>query len=136
LARELRELQLPFAAPESMTLMDSTEVQDLVALLDVLASPQHHLSLARALKSPIFGASDEDLILLADRVKVLRAEGAGAPRADHETSWWAALMNPSAQGLSPALRRARTLLKSWQRMVCQVSPHDLLDHIVHKGEVF
>ena len=40
-------------------------MQDVVALLDVLVSPQHHLSLARALKSPLFGWSDAALAQMA-----------------------------------------------------------------------
>ena len=39
----------------------------MVALLDVLVSPAHDLSLARALKSPLFGVPDDDLVELALR---------------------------------------------------------------------
>ena len=57
--------------PEKTDLTEAPEVQDMVALLDVLVSPAHDLSLARALKSPLFGASDADLTALA----LLRREG-------------------------------------------------------------
>jgi ATP-dependent helicase/nuclease subunit A len=46
---------LPCVQPEKADLFDAPEVQDLVALLDALVSPGHDLSLARALKSPLFG---------------------------------------------------------------------------------
>jgi ATP-dependent helicase/nuclease subunit A len=132
LALALQELHVPFAAPESMTLMDSTEVQDLVALLDALASPSHHLSLARALRSPIFGASDDDLIRIAEAVKTRRSEQVEQGQA----SWWAALMDLPDEGMSPALRRARHLLTSWRPLVSRLSPHDLLDTLMDKAEVF
>ena len=49
---------------QKQLLAEAPEVQDIVALLDALVSPQHTLSLARALKSPLFGASDEQLLQL------------------------------------------------------------------------
>ena len=64
---ELAALHIPAQQPEKTDLCDMPEVQDLVALLDVLVSHQHDLSLARALKSPLFGASDDDLVQLTQR---------------------------------------------------------------------
>ena len=119
-AQALAALHLPFAAAEDFMLLDAAEVRDLVALLDVLASPQHKLSLARALRSPIFDASDDDLIAIAQ---------AAAPHGD----WWRALASMSAP--SPALQRARDLLQRWQAAAQQLPPHDLLDLIVADGEV-
>jgi ATP-dependent helicase/nuclease subunit A len=55
---ELRALGIPAQIGEKTALGDCCEVQDVVALLDVLVSPQHDLSLARALKSPLFGLPD------------------------------------------------------------------------------
>ena len=51
--------------PEKLDLCEAPAVQDLVALLDVLVSPRHDLSLARALKSPLFGWGDDALAQLA-----------------------------------------------------------------------
>lgn len=51
--------------PEKLDLCEAPAVQDVVALLDALVSPQHDLSLARALKSPLFGWSDDALAQLA-----------------------------------------------------------------------
>ncbi len=53
---ELRALHIPAQQPEKTDLCEAPEVQDIVALLDALVSPTHDLSLARALKSPLFGA--------------------------------------------------------------------------------
>ncbi|MCW7542155.1 DNA helicase UvrD, partial [Aquabacterium sp. A7-Y] len=119
----LRELHLPFAAPEETVLMDALEVRDVVALLDALASPQHDLSLAHALRSPIFGASDDDLVGLALAVR----EGGG--------SWWSALQVMPPERCSPALQRAAVLLASWAEDARRLPPHDLLDRIVEQGEL-
>lgn len=128
LGEALRELRLPHVAPEEHALMDSPEVRDLVALLDVLVSPHHDLSLAQVLKSPLFGASDTELMQLAAQVQTALREGLPAPR-----QWWQAVMS-RATG-SPALQRARELLPQWQALAQQLPPHDLLERIVAQGEV-
>jgi ATP-dependent helicase/nuclease subunit A len=63
----LRQRHIPVQQPEKNELYDAPEVQDVVALIDVLVSPAHDLSLARALKSPVFGVDDEALVQLALR---------------------------------------------------------------------
>ncbi len=62
---ELRALNIPAQIGEKTDLIDCCEVLDVVALLDVLVSPQHDLSLARALRSPLFGLGDESLVQIA-----------------------------------------------------------------------
>ena len=54
---------------------------DLIALLDVLASPGHDLSLAHALRSPLFGASDADLLALAEAAGTAEWLGRPVPNA-------------------------------------------------------
>ena len=119
-AQALRHVDVPYAAVEETLLMDAPEARDLIALLDALVSPAHRLSLAQALRSPLFGASDDDLIDLAQR----------APAGD----WWSALIDVGA-ALSPAMQRARAWLPRWQAAAQQLPPHDLLDRIVHEGEL-
>ena len=119
-ADELARLHIPFAAPEAFDLLDAPEARDLVALLDAIASPLHKLSLAHALRSPIFGASDDDLVTLARQA---------ATHGD----WSRALRElPSP---SPALLRARELLARWGVHARQLPPHDLLDIVVAEGQV-
>lgn len=117
----LQALHLPFVAPEDSVLAALPEVRDLVAVLDVLASPGHDLSLAHALKSPLFGASDDDLLVLA--------HAAREPRV----AWRAALDALAAP--SPALARARDLLAAWSAAARRLPPHDLLDRIVAEGDL-
>lgn len=81
-ALALREHGVPHVAPEERELIGMPEVRDLMALLDVLVTPQHDLSLAHALRSPLFDADDEDLTLL------VRLARQGAARR----SWWEVLM--------------------------------------------
>ncbi|GMV45395.1 MAG: hypothetical protein AMXMBFR66_07930 [Pseudomonadota bacterium] len=113
---------VPHALAEKLELHRVPEVLDLAALLDVLASPGHDLSLARALKSPLFGADDAALLWLAQ-----------AARAS-DRSWLDALLGAAAPP-DAALARAATLLGAWQALVHRLPPHDLLDRIVHEGEV-
>ena len=120
-ADALAALHLPHVAPEELRLADLPEVQDLLAVLDVLASNGQALSLARALKSPLFGASDADLLTLA-----CNATQAGG--------WWPALMACAAdERASAPLRRAAGLLARWQADAPTLPPHDLLDRVVHEG---
>jgi ATP-dependent helicase/nuclease subunit A len=120
-ADALAACHVPFAAAEDSELLQAPEARDLLALLDALVSPQHRLSLAHALKSPVFGATDGDLLTLA------RAAQA------HHGDWWRTLQKleyPSA-----ALQRARVLLARWRDAADALPPHDLLDMIVHEGEL-
>lgn len=119
LAEALQQRHVPHVAVDETSLIDAAEAQDLVAVLDVLVSPGHRLSLARALRSPLFDAGDEDLLALAGRA-------AGG-------DWWGALM--SMAGGSEALQRARALLAAWQEAARVLPPHDLLDRIVAQGEL-
>ena len=69
---ELRALGVAAQIGEKTALIDCCEVQDMVALLDVLVSPQHDLSLARVLRSPLFDVPDSALIALALRQREQR----------------------------------------------------------------
>jgi ATP-dependent helicase/nuclease subunit A len=112
---------VPHVAPEDLLLSQLPEVQDLLAVLDVLASPTQSLSLARALKSPLFGVSDAELLALSGRAR----SGGG---------WWSALLACAADA-GAALHRAATLCAAWARAAPTLPPHDLLDRIVHEGEL-
>jgi len=121
-AERLQALHVPCVAAEELKLGSLIEVDDLVAVLDVLASHGHDLSLAQALKSPLFGASDEQLLALSRRAAI----GAAAP-------WWTALQQ--WHDAPPALARARDLLARWSDDARRLPPHDLLDRVVDQGEL-
>ena len=118
-APALQRLHLPFAAVEELALIESPQARDLIALLDLLASPRHRLSLLQVLRCPLFGASDAELVDLASRAAAIGID------------WWPALCRESWDG--PALARAAEWLPRWQAAAQQLPPHDLLDRIVHEG---
>ncbi|WP_298829937.1 exodeoxyribonuclease V subunit beta [uncultured Piscinibacter sp.] len=120
LAQALKQRHIAHVAVDDASLIEAPEAQDLVAVLDALVSPQHRLSLARALRSPLFDASDDDLLELSQRAE---------PSGD----WWQALLDHD--GGSAALQRAKALMAGWQEAARGLPPHDLLDRIVAQGEL-
>ena len=123
---ELRALHIPAQQPEKTELGEASEVQDVVALLDVLVSPTHDLSLARALKSPLFGLPDEALVEIA--LAARRSAQGGRPRSWFELVQKEALPAPVPHDL------AATLLR-WKGWVDALPPHDALEAIYHDGDV-
>ena len=118
---ELRKLHTAAQIGEKTELIDCCEVQDIVALLDVLVSPQHDLSLARALRSPLFGISDAALvqIVLAKR---------------HQAqSWFDVLQNQEL--LAPELHGLGAVLIRYKALVDSLPPHDALQAIYDQGDV-
>ena len=117
----LRALQIPSQIGEKTALIDCCEVQDIVALLDVLVSPQHDLSLARVLKSPLFGLDDAALIQIA-----LRQQEAGG-------SWFEVLLNQ--EQTNAIFCRPIAVLTQWKVWVDDLPPHDALQAIYTDGDV-
>ncbi len=118
----LRQRHIPVQQPEKNELHDAPEVQDMVALIDALVSPAHDLSLARALKSPLFNIDDDVLVQLALR-----------QRAHSSSSWFALIQK--GEGLPPVLVEAAASLRKWQRWLMTLPPHDAIDAIFHDGDV-
>ncbi len=118
---ELRALHVPAQIGEKTELIECCEVQDIVALLDVLVSPQHDLSLARALRSPLFGMSDSSLVQLA----LLQRE--------HTLCWYELLQK--SELLVPDLQAAGPFLKRWKGWLDALPPHDALQAIYDDGDV-
>ena len=116
----LREAGIPFASDRRGGLLASLEIADLIALLRFLITPNDSLALAHVLKSPIVGATDEDLIVLAQTVG---------------KTWWQRLHALDAVSLSPALQRGLSLLQHWLQLAPHLPVHDLLDRILHEGDV-
>jgi ATP-dependent helicase/nuclease subunit A len=123
---ELRALHIAAQQPEKTDLCEAPEIQDVAALLDVLVSPGHDLSLARALRSPLFDAGDDDLVLLAQRARA--AAGEGPPRA-----WFELLQQ--GEDLPAPLPDIAQRLRRWQRWVQALPPHDALQAIYDDGDV-
>ncbi|MFZ6759107.1 UvrD-helicase domain-containing protein [Undibacterium sp. Ji50W] len=118
--KALREAGIPFVSSRRGGLLDALEVLDLIALLGFLMTPGDNRALAHVLKSPIMGASDADLMLIA------QAGGA---------TWWKRLQAWHADDGNPCLQRACRLLQQWMEASCYLPVHDLLDRILHQGDV-
>jgi ATP-dependent helicase/nuclease subunit A len=69
MAAELQQLGIASQISEKTQLMQHCAVQDVVALIDALTSPTHDLSLARALKSPLFSCTDAQLASIAQAAR-------------------------------------------------------------------
>ncbi|MFN3722463.1 MAG: double-strand break repair helicase AddA [Paracoccaceae bacterium] len=63
--RACKQAGLPIAGADRLKLGEELAVKDLVALLSFLATPEDSLSLAAALRSPLFGWSEDRLFRLA-----------------------------------------------------------------------
>jgi ATP-dependent helicase/nuclease subunit A len=116
--RALRDAGVPFISDRRGGLLSTLEADDLAALLAFLSAPHSDLKLAQALRSPIFGCGDLDLIQLA-----------GAPSAP----WWIRLQ--ALEPLSAALDEARTKLRRWIGLAGVLPVHDLLDRIYFEGDI-
>ena len=117
----LKRAGIPFLTSRRGGLLETLEARDLSALLEFLVLPYADLKLAQVLRSPLFSASDHDLLALAQ---------AG------EGPWWRRLNSLLASGsASEALTRAHHLLGNWRHASDQLPVHDLLDRIFHQGEV-
>jgi ATP-dependent helicase/nuclease subunit A len=119
--RALREAAIPYSGIERGTLLDALEVQDLVALLQLLTAPHDDLALAQVLRSPIFDATDDDLIRLA------RTSG---------RSWMERLERVAIEEPTEApLARAWRMLADWRSRAGSLPIHDLLDRVFHQADV-
>lgn len=120
----LREAGIPYVSSRRGGLLETLEVSDMMALMNFLLTPADNFSLAHVLKSAIFGASDEELKLLAATAK------------SNRQNWWLCLQQVSAtNSASACLQRAWRLLAQWREAAQKLSPHDLLDQIYHQGDV-
>lgn len=117
----LREAGIPYLGAARGTLLDSLEVRDLEALLNTLIAPHNDLALAQVLRSPLFDATNKDLVRLA------QTSGSG----------WMERLLTLASGVTEdsALARAAQLLPVWQDLAGRLPVHDLLDRIYHEGDV-
>ena len=127
----LRSLGVPSQIAEKAALMELPEARDIVALLDALVSPGNDLALAQALKSPLFGWSDAQLVQLA----------AAAKACESATPWLDLLLKGehSAQILcrldADFVQKSATDLRQCQQWLAQLPPHDALSAIYERLDV-
>ena len=119
--RALRAARIPYVSSRQGGLLETLECADLTALLTFLITPFADLCLAQALRSPLFGCSDDDLMLLAKLP---------------DGSWWSRLQAWAVRGeAGPTLERAAGLLQGWLALTDTLPVHDLLDRIYFEGDL-
>lgn len=129
----LRDLGIESQIAEKTALIEQPEVQDVVALLDALISPSNDLALARALKSPLLGWSDEDLMALASQAKIKRqcwlpVLTDSLSNQEHSAQ--------SIQGLDADLAlKTASKLHAAQQWLHSLPPHDALSRIYGQWQV-
>jgi ATP-dependent helicase/nuclease subunit A len=102
LAAALRARGVPFQFADKDRLADVPAIQDLLAVVRCVAQPQNSLSLARALRSPLFGWSSERLKALGFVARSLAAQSGGG--------WFAAL---ETAGFEAEAQQWRAIEKAW-----------------------
>ncbi|MEM8631502.1 MAG: double-strand break repair helicase AddA [Pseudomonadota bacterium] len=116
LIRAFKAADLPIAGADKMEVGEELAVRDLVALLSFLATPEDDLSLATALRSPLFCWSEDDLFRRAH------------PRGDREYLW--AALRRMEDPASPTMR----VLHDLRDKADFLRPYDLLERILtHHG---
>lgn len=125
----LSEMRVPAQYAEKVELHELPVVQDLLALVDALVSPRHDVSLAQALKSPLFGLDDARL---AQWVRHLQSLG-----EDRAHGWLSALLGDAVlpPELAPVWAPIADKLRRWQQLLLQRPPHDALSAIYLEADV-
>jgi len=118
--RALREAGLAFESSRLGGLLNTLEIDDLIALLTVLVTPRHDLPLAQVLRSPIFAFTESQMQSLA---KVMAL--------NQYRSWWDALQDSPDAGLMQAAR----YLEHWRLLGERLPVHDLLDRIYQESDL-
>ena len=120
--RALREAGLAYDSTRLGGLLNTLEIDDLIALLTVLVSPRHDLPLAQVLRSPIFGFTERQMQELSISI------GVDAPGY---RSWWDALQ----ANQNPQTQKAARYLEHWRGLGEVLPVHDLLDLIYHESNL-
>ncbi len=143
----LQQIGIASQLQEKQMLADVPAVQDVLALLQALISPRSDLDLARALKSPVFGWTDEQLMALRlAQLKAAQLEGAQTIEPKHriQSAWFDLLTGGLREPLSdeslvnePFANGARVgaQLLRWQAWLHQLPPHDALQAIYDDGDI-
>ncbi len=117
----LREARIPYLTTRQGGLLSTLEVVDMRALLRLLIASHDDLALAQVLRSPLFGAGEEDLISLAAR---------------REPTWWQRLRACAQSADAGAVHKlAAEHLSAWFALADRVPVHDLLDRVYAQADV-
>jgi len=142
----LRRAGIPYIGAGRGMFLECLEVRDILGLLRLLISPWDNVALATVLRSPIFAASNDDLLALANLdssaswvERLTRHFGAAGEKASSDThNGQAAHLDappPSREDAGTPLVLAAKLLSAWRELADRVPVHDLLDRIYFEANV-
>jgi len=116
--RSCKEVDLPIAGADRLKVGAETAVRDLGALLAFLATPDDSLSLATALRSPLFGWSEQEVFTLAHHRETVHL--------------WATLRENEA-----AFPETVSTLKDLRANMDFLRPYDLIERMLtrHRGRM-
>jgi len=134
--RALAAVGVPCAQPEKSSLIESQAVADVIALLDALVSPGHDLSMAQAIRSPLFNGTDADLVAIAEHILKTGDKASGA--------WLRALDELAGLEIGDIpMRPIQSRAKEWMASVARMrvflrtqSLHEALVSIYQERRVF
>ena len=118
--RALREAELAYDSSRLGGLLNTLEIDDLIALLTVLLSPRHDLPLAQVLRSPIFGFTDQQMQSLS----ITKAN-------NQYRSWWDVLQDSQ----DAVVQKVARFLEHWRVLGERLPVHDLLDQIYQESNL-
>lgn len=126
LEQVLRAENIPYLSRGRGGLLACLEVQDVLALLRLLANPADNLALAHVLRTPIFTLSDEELM------QVFCARS-----SSNEAGWQKLIRLAATSEGQPthAISRAAQYLQAWRIAAQHLPVHDILDRIFAEGDV-
>ncbi|MDU8927951.1 double-strand break repair helicase AddA [Alisedimentitalea sp. MJ-SS2] len=126
--RECKALNLPIAGADRLRIGGELAVRDIEALLRFLATPEDDLSLATALKSPLFGWDEQALFTLSHGRKGYLWEALRDQAADH----------PKTMSILDDLRSKADYLRPFDLIERMLTRHDgrrkLLARLGHEAE--
>lgn len=115
--RELKQSGIAVAGADRLQLSEHIAVMDIAALCDALLLPSDDLALACALKSPLFGFTEQELYEIAyGRTGTLRES------------------LQAAAGKSPKFAEASGNLSRWQREARSLRPFDFLSRLLGRDK--
>ncbi|MEY4121162.1 MAG: hypothetical protein RLZZ472_1553, partial [Pseudomonadota bacterium] len=117
--KAFRVTGIPCDSPRQGGLLKTLEAEDMVALLSVLITPSDDLSLAQVLRSPIYGMSDSDLLVLMV-----------AKQSQEIHSLWQLISSPEHPH-----HHIYSDIAAWAELAKKLPVHDLLDHIYSQGQI-
>lgn len=123
--RALKDAGLLYETPRLGGLLETLEVEDLIALLTILVTPANNLALAQVLRSPLFALNEAQMQTLAELVQSNQGY----------RHWWEALTQGQNHPHQSQFEAVTQQLKEWIDLAKHLPVHDLLDHIYFSGDV-